>query len=42
MTKKLCLIAQNDQQLKGCLDMLISQHDNNFSFDVIFEMVKMI
>ena len=42
MTQKLCLIAQNDHQLKGCLDMLSSQHETNFSFDVLFELVKMI
>ena len=42
MTQKLCLIAQSDQQLKECLDMLRSQHETNFSFDVIFELVKMI
>ena len=42
MTQKLCLIAHNDQQLKGCLAMLSSQHETNFSFDVIFELVKMI
>ena len=42
MTQKLCLIAQNDQQLKGYLAMLSSQNENNFSFDVIFEMAKMI
>ena len=36
------MIYQNDQQIKGCLAMLSSQHDNNFSFDVIFEMVKMV
>ena len=42
MTQKLCLIAQNDQKLKGFLAMLRSQHETNFSFDVIFEMVKII
>ena len=36
------MIYQNDQQIKGYLVMLISQHDNYFSFDVIFEMVKRI
>ena len=36
------MIYQNDQQIKGYLVMLISQCDNNFSFDVIFEMVKRI
>ena len=42
MTQKLCLKAQNDQQLKGCLAMLRTQHETNFYFDVIFELVKMI
>ena len=36
------MIYQNDQQIKGYLVMLISQHDNNVSFVVIFEMVKRI
>ena len=36
------MIYQNDQQIKGYIFMLISQHENNFSFDVIFEMVKRI
>ena len=34
------MIYQNDQQIKGYLDMLLSHHDNNFSFDVILEFVK--
>ena len=34
------MIYQNDQQIKGYLVMLFSHHDNNFSFDVILELVK--
>ena len=33
------MIYQNDQQIKGYLIMLSSQHDNNFYFDVILKMV---
>ena len=36
------MIHQNDQQLAGCLAKLRSQTENNFSFDVNFEMVKRI
>ena len=36
------MIYQFDQQLKGYASRSESQYENNFSFAVIFELVKMI
>ena len=41
LIQKLQMIYQFDQQLKCYSSMLRSQHKNNFSFDDIFELVKM-
>ena len=36
------MILQLDQQLKGYSSISKSPNEDNFSFDVIFELVKMI